>query len=89
MDSILGAILVAIITGGLSLVGVMITSSNANRQIENQLITNQKVTDVKLDQLTMEVTKHNKFAEKVPVLEDRVNRLERDVKDLKEDGHEQ
>lgn len=89
MDSILGAILVAIITGGLSLVGVMITSSNANRQIENQLITNQKVTDVKLDQLTMEVTKHNKFAEKVPVLEDRVNRLERDVKDLKGDGHEQ
>jgi outer membrane murein-binding lipoprotein Lpp len=88
MDSVLGAILVAIITGGLSLVGVVITSSNGNRQIENQLITNQKVTDVKLDQLTMEVTKHNKFVEKVPVLEDRVLRLEQDVKDLKEDGHE-
>ena len=89
MDSILGAIIVAIITGVLSLVGVIITNASSNKQIENQLVTAQKVTDVKIDQLTAEVRKHNTLAERIPIIETRLDRVEQDIRDLKEDGHEQ
>lgn len=89
MDSILGAIIVAIITGVLSLVGVIITNASSNKQIENQLVTAQKVTDVKIDQLTAEVRKHNTLAERIPIIETRLERVEQDIRDLKEDGHEQ
>ena len=89
MDRILGAIIVAIITGVLSLVGVIITNASSNKQIENQLVTAQKVTDVKIDQLTAEVRKHNTLAERIPIIETRLDRVEQDIRDLKEDGHEQ
>lgn len=81
---IIGAIIVAVITGGLSLVGVILTNVSGNKQIENQLMTAQKVTDVKIDNLTDEVKKHNSFAEKIPVIENRLDNLERTVDDLKE-----
>lgn len=89
MESILGAIIVALITGGLSLVGVIITNASSNKQIENQLVTAQMVTDVKLDKLTEEVKKHNAFAERIPVIETRLDRVEGDIKSLKEELHEQ
>lgn len=89
MTGVLSAIIVAIITGGLSLVGVIITNASSNRQIENQLVTAQKITDVKIDQLTQEVRKHNTFAEKIPIIENRLDRAEQDIKDLKGEIHEQ
>lgn len=56
------SIITAFITGGLALVGIIITNITSNKQIENKLITAQAVTDTKIDQLTDEVKKHNNFA---------------------------
>lgn len=77
-------IITALITGGLSLIGVIITNISANKKIEMQLMNAQAVTDVKLENLTDEVRKHNSFAERIPTLEfevrslnSRVDRLER------------
>lgn len=72
-------IVTAIITGGLSLLGVIITNISANKKIEMQLMNAQAVTDVKLEQLTDEVRKHNSFADRITILEVKVDALERKV----------
>ena len=48
-------IIVALITGGLSLLGVVITSNKTTRDVQAKLDTQQAVTDTKLDELTREV----------------------------------
>lgn len=66
------AIVSAIITGVLALAGVIITNSSANRKMTSQIEKNQAVTDTKLEALTREVRVHNKFAERIPALEEQV-----------------
>lgn len=66
-----------IITGVLSLIGVIVTNIFSNKAIEHKLELNQAVTEVKIQQLTDEVQKHNNFATRLPVLEERINELER------------
>lgn len=80
MDS---SIWVSIITGALSLAGVIITNVSSNRKVEHQLEVHQAVTETKLENLTAEVRKHNDFAVKIPVLENRINVCEADIKELK------
>ena len=72
-------VVTAIITGGLSLLGVVITNISANKKIEAQLMQAQAVTDVKLEQLTDEVRKHNSFADRITTLEVKVDALEKGV----------
>lgn len=76
MEGILGSIIVAVI----GLIGVVITNSMSNKSVENKIVTNQAVTDTKLEALTEEVRKHNNFAVKIPILEVRVENLEKEVK---------
>jgi hypothetical protein len=77
------SIIVAIITGGLALVGVIISNLQGNKVIENKLVTAQAVTDTKIENLTEEVRKHNNFALKIPVLENRIANMEKDIQELK------
>ena len=65
-------IIAAAITGGLTLVGVIITCIMSNRKIERKLETAQAVTDCKLDELTREVREHNNFAKRVPIVEEQI-----------------
>ena len=82
MDGIINA-LGAIFTGLISLVGVIITNSMSNKTIENKLITSQAVTDTKIEDLTNEVKKHNDFASRIPVIENRVDNIEKEIKEIK------
>ena len=77
------AIIVSIITGFLSLAGVIITNVSSNRKIENQLEIHQAVTETKLENLTEEVRKHNNFASRIPVIEKDIEYLKVEVADLK------
>ena len=70
-------IITALITGGLSLVGVIITNISSSKKIEAQLTTAQAVTDTKIEQLTEEVRRHNTFADRITALEVKVDTLER------------
>ena len=65
-------IVVAIITGGLSLLGVIITSNKTTRDVQAKLDMQQAVTETKLEELTREVQEHNNFARRVPVLEEQI-----------------
>ena len=73
------AILTACITGGLSLLGVIVSNISSNRRVEASLRTAQAVTDTKIEELTREVREHNNFAHRVPVLEEKVHNLERQL----------
>lgn len=78
METIIGCI----ITGGLSLVGVVLSNLSNNKKIENTLSTQQAVTDTKLEELTREVRSHNNFAQRVPILEEQIKVANHRIEDL-------
>lgn len=73
------SILTAVITGGLSLLGVIVSNISSNRRVEASLKTAQAVTDTKLEELTREVREHNDFAHRIPVLETQVKNLSHEM----------
>lgn len=76
------AIIVALITGGLSLLGVIITSRQTSKDMESKLEKQQAVTETKLAELTREVRFHNNFAQRVPVLEEQIKVANHRIEDL-------
>jgi hypothetical protein len=84
MDTILSAL----ITGGLALIGVIVTSVMSNRKIEQKLEIAQAVTDTKIEELTREVREHNNFARRMPVVENEIKHLGNEVQRLEGYHHE-
>ena len=91
------AIIVAIITGGLSLLGVIITVVKSNQGIIAKLDKQSELSDAKLDKeiavikteistLSDEVRKHNAFAERIPALEEKAKAADRRLTDLEHKG---
>lgn len=78
------AITVALITGGLSLIGVIIVSIAGNRRTEQKIQVAQAVTDTKIEELTREVRKHNGFAEKIPVIQEQIKVINHRLADLED-----
>ena len=78
------SIIVALITGGLSLTGVIFSNMTNARRMEHTLETSQAVTDTKLEELTREVREHNHFAQRVPVLEEQMKVANHRIQDLEE-----
>lgn len=76
------AIIVALITGGCSVVGVIITTLTTSRRTEQRMATAQAVTDTKIEELTREVRAHNTFAQRVPVLEGQIKVANHRIADL-------
>ena len=73
------SIIVALVTGGLSLIGVITTCVMSNRNIEKKLEIAQAVTDTKIEELTREVREHNNFARRMPVVENEIQHIEEDI----------
>ena len=67
------SIITALITGGLTLLGVIV--SNNKRQA---------VTDTKVEELTREVREHNNFARRMPVVEEQIKVINHRMSDLEE-----
>lgn len=93
------AIIVALITGGLSIVGTVITVLVANKQtlaaldkkselsdakLEAKLDKYQAVVDTKIDELTRETREHNDFARRMPVLEEQIKVANHRIADLEQ-----
>lgn len=78
------SIIVAIISGGLSLVGVVITSLATSKKQEKVAAVSQAVTETKLEELTREVREHNNFAVRMPVVEQEIQDLNRRVANLEQ-----
>lgn len=91
------AILVALITGGLSLIGIIITSIKSNQQLFAKLDKQSELSDAKLEaeirvvkteinNLASEVRRHNDFANRVPILEEKAKATDRRLTDLEHKG---
>ena len=76
------AILVALITVGMSLLGVVATCQATARKNEKNQEVSQAVMRTQLEELTREVRAHNHFAQRMPVLEQQLKALEKRVADL-------
>ena len=76
------AIVVAMITGGLSLTGVVITCMATARKNEKLQAVSQAVTDTKIEELTREVRLHNHFAQRMPVVEEQIKVINHRLQDL-------
>ena len=70
-------ILAALITGVVTLIGVLIANGKS-----------QAVTDTKLEELTREVRAHNNFAQRVPILEEQMKVVNHRIADLEMHEHE-
>lgn len=68
------SVVVAIITGVLTLVGVLISNSKS-----------QAVMEERVDELTREVREHNKFAKRMPVVEEQIKVINHRISDLEND----
>ena len=77
-------IIVALIVGGLGLVGTIISNKSTENKIQQQIVVNQAVTDTKLEELTREVREHNNFAKRMPVVENEIKHLQDEVTHLEE-----
>ena len=65
-------IIAAVITGAITLLGVLIANSKS-----------QAVIQFKVDELTREVREHNNFAKRMPIVETKLETLHDDVEKLK------
>ena len=70
-------ILAALITGAVTLIGVLIANGKS-----------QAVTDTKLEELTREVRAHNNFAQRVPILAEQMKVVNHRIADLEMHEHE-
>lgn len=68
-------IICALITGGLTLMGVLIANGKQ-----------QAITDTKLDELAREVREHNNFAQRVPVIEEQIKVINHRIQDLEHEN---
>ena len=70
----------AVISGVFSVIISLITNSNANKKLVNDLklevTKNQAITDTKIEELTREVREHNNFAKRMPVVENEIKHLQ-------------
>lgn len=64
-------IIVAVITGCITLAGVLISNSKS-----------QAVTETRLEELTREVREHNNFARRMPVVEEQIKVANHRIADL-------
>ncbi len=67
-------IIVALITGGFTLFGVILSNSKS-----------QAVIDTKLEELTREVREHNNFARRMPVVEEQIKVINHRIEDLEDE----
>ena len=80
------SVLAALITGLLSLAGVMLSNLLSDRRRENALRTAQAGTDTRLEERTREVRQHNNFAQRMPVVEEQIKAIHHRLEDLETGG---
>ena len=78
------AIIVALITGGLSLLGIIYSSNKTAEAMDSKLDKQQAVMGTKMDELTREVREHNNFAKRMPVVEEQIKVINHRIEDLEE-----
>lgn len=77
------AIIVGILAALASIISAILTSRATQRDVAQKLETSDAVQNTKIEALKKSVDKHNGFAERIPVLEEQVSVLNREMKEVK------
>lgn len=77
-------IMIAIITGGISLCGTILSIHASSKKTDENIKVSQAVTDTKIEELTREVREHNNFARRMPVVEEQIKVINHRIDDLEE-----
>lgn len=83
MDSII----VSVVTGVCSIIGVIIASMASSSKLQKQLEISQAVMNTKLENLTSEVRTHNEFARRMPVVEEQIKVANHRIDNLERENH--
>ena len=81
---VLVPVIVALITGGFSVLAVVLTNNHSNNKMHSEMTTAQAVTKEQIKELTREVRTHNDFATRIPLLEQEIKNLKTRVASLEE-----
>lgn len=81
MESIV-PIVVSIISGAASIIGVVIAANASNKKLQQQMEISQAVMSTKIESLTNEVRMHNEFARRMPVVEEQIKVINHRLEDL-------
>lgn len=82
------SIVVSIVTGVCSIIGVILAASASSSKLQKQLEISQAVMNTKIEALTSEVRAHNEFAKRMPVVEEQIKVANHRIDDLERDKHE-
>ena len=78
------AIICAIVTGGLSLLGIIYASNKSASKVDAKLNSQQAVIETKIEELTREVREHNNFGRRMPVVEEQIKVINHRLQDLEQ-----
>jgi TolA-binding protein len=82
------SIVVSIVTGVCSIIGVILAASASSSKLQKQLEISQAVMNTKIEALTQEVRAHNEFAKRMPVVEEQIKVANHRIEDLERENHE-
>lgn len=76
------AVIVGLLAAIASIIAAVLTSRATQSKVQNELHEQNAVQNVKIDHLTEEVRRHNDFAQRIPVLEEKVKVCNNRILDL-------
>ena len=79
-------IIVALITGIVTIITVVVNSALSQREMNAKLDKSQAITQTRLEELTREVRAHNEFATRVPILEEKIKVANHRIENLEQKG---
>lgn len=80
------AITIALISSIIPLIGTVLTVLFSAAKTDEKMRLQLAVFEAKLEELTREVRAHNGFAQRLPVLEEKVSALDKRLNALENDG---
>lgn len=98
MDTVWVAVIVAVVTGIFALAGQVVLSRASSQKMLSEIEKRSEISDVKMEgqiekmqsmwelqmsQLTTAVNRHNDFAARIPVIEEKIRVLENKVENLR------
>lgn len=78
------AIICALITGSLALVGTIYSNRSTRNKVQQDIAINQAVIKSQIEELAREVREHNNFAKRMPVVEKEIEHIEKELYELKD-----
>lgn len=84
-DQMSEEIIVCLLSGFFTILGTIISVIASYKSMANQLDKRQAITDVKIENLTTAVNKHNNFAERLPILEEKMKVANHRLDDLEKE----